>query len=64
MFSEKSEDHEVEVIAVEGAIKDWTAYVETPNMPFHDTAAYGDKLPQSVAERLFPSWAKWFTWRP
>jgi len=36
---------------------DWTAYFSTP-FTFGDVLNCGNKMPQQVAEELFPEWAK------
>ena len=44
------------IIAVEGAINDWAAYIETPSSggdPFQ-IAKSGNKLSKKVASRFFP----------
>lgn len=63
-FAGSSPDRLIEVVAVEGFAGDWTAYYETPTMPFHNVADYGDKLPPDAAARLFPEWATQYRWRP
>ena len=57
------------VVASEGAIEDWAAYLESQSsrdlgndiQAIHD---YGHKISQVDAERLFPDWAERLTWRP
>lgn len=63
MYYSYSPEHEVEIVAVEGSVHDWAAYVESPYQPFPDVRAHGSKLPREAAERLFPSWAKAYKWR-
>lgn len=55
----------ITVVAVEGGVQDWTAYHETPwtGSDQFSIASNGDKLPQEVAEEIFPEWAKKFKWR-
>jgi hypothetical protein len=55
----------ITVVAVEGAVQDWSAYHQTPWIDSNEAsvAANGDKLPQEVAELIFPEWAKKFSWR-
>ena len=59
--------HENSIIlvgAVEGNFGDWAAYFETPWTPGHDVLGLGNKLPQKVAEELFPNWKeKKLRWR-
>jgi hypothetical protein len=57
--------HIITVVAVEGGIQDWSAYHETPwiGSDEYSVAANGDKLPQEVAEQIFPDWAKKYYWR-
>jgi hypothetical protein len=66
-------DTEVTIVAVEGSADDWAAYFSTPwqqkgmiNPAFQrtTTAMYGVKLPEAVATRMFPEWAKLKKWRP
>ncbi len=55
----------IKIAASEGFYNDWAAYFETPETPFHNVLEYGNKLPQSVAEDLFPEWKKkGLKWRP
>ena len=56
-------DKQVEVVAVEGSIGDYAVYAWSPYMPFNNVVAYGMKLPQDCAKRLFPEWAKEFKYR-
>jgi len=57
------------VVASEGGIKDWAAYLESIDSrkqgntsdAIHD---FGHKIPQEDAERLFPDWASRLAWRP
>jgi hypothetical protein len=58
----ESPEKSITVVAVEGSIGDWTAYFETPQSG-KQVAEFGDKLPRSVAEQIFPKWAKRFNWR-
>ena len=58
----ESPNRVVTVVAVEGSIGDWAAYLETPQSG-KQVAEFGDKLPESVAEEIFPEWAKRFAWR-
>jgi hypothetical protein len=48
----------IKVAACKGKYGDWTAYFLTPDTPFGDVLNYGSKLPQVVAQDLFPEWAK------
>jgi len=55
----------ITVVAVEGGVNDWSAYHQTPWIDSDEAsvAANGDKLPQEVAEQIFPDWAKELSWR-
>ncbi|MFH1015498.1 MAG: hypothetical protein V1771_00665 [Chloroflexota bacterium] len=64
VFQDKGPEFEVEVVACEGFYGEWAAYFDTPETPFHDVAAYGNKLPEAVATSIFPDWAKRLRWRP
>lgn len=55
-------------VAVEGAVGDWAAYIGDVNGENHDQEQYevariGTKLPQEIAETIFPNW-KHLRWRP
>ena len=57
-------DKNVLVVAKEGAIGDWAAYIgAVPGNNHHDeyerVAALGSKLPESIANELFPSYKSW-----
>lgn len=61
-------DSRVLAVAVEGAVEDWSAYVGAVNGKNHDeeyeeVASNGSKLPQKIAELLFPDWAEKLVWR-
>ena len=61
-------DHKVLAVATEGAINDWAAYIGAVAGENHITEAegvrkHGSKLPQTIAEYLFPYFAKRFKWR-
>lgn len=51
-------DHIIRVTACEGYLNDWAAYMETPFTLFKDEVNFGNKIPQDVAEAIFPEWAK------
>jgi len=53
-----SPDRRIRIIAYEGQHNDWAAYFETPFTPAGKVLHYGNKLPQSAAEDLFPGWAQ------
>ena len=60
-------DNKVIAVAVEGAIKDWAGYIgavagKTEN-EWKEVAERGTKLPQEVAEVLFPEFGS-LRWRP
>jgi len=55
-------------VAVEGSIKDWSAYIGTVKGNNHDSEAeevarHGTKIQKEIAEFLFPNFAKEFKWR-
>ena len=54
---------QIEVVAVEGSIGDYAVYAWSPYMLFNNVAAYGIKLPEPCAKRLFPEWAEKFKYR-
>lgn len=56
-------DKEIEVVAVSNSYGGWAAYMETPTSG-RQVVSWGDKLPQDVAESLFPEWASSRQWRP
>ena len=47
----------ITVIAVEGQVYDWAAYMERP-FSRSNVEKYGNKLPQEVAELIFPNWER------
>jgi len=56
------------VVAVEGSIGDWTAYIadvpgESHDYEWQEVMRSGAKLPREVAEALFPDFAAKFIWR-
>jgi hypothetical protein len=58
----------VVAVATLGAVGDWSAYVDAVPGKNHeaeadDVAGRGDKLPQDLAEFLFPDLAKEYEWR-
>lgn len=60
-------DHKVLAVAVEGAVKDWAAYVgavkgDNHSKEAHEVALHGNKLPKEIAEILFPEF-KHLRWR-
>ena len=55
-------DKVITITAVEGGVKDWSAYMETPQSG-KMVAEFGDKIPKELAEELFPDWAEKYTWR-
>ena len=62
-------DRCVLAVAVEGEVKDWSAYVgavkgDNHEREFQEVAERGTKLPYSVARVLFPDFDRDFTWRP
>jgi hypothetical protein len=57
-YQDYSPDTLIKVAASRGNHGDWTAYFATPETPFGDVLRYGNKMPQKVAEELFPEWAK------
>jgi len=55
-------------VAVEGGIGDWAAYVgAVPGIDhdreWQDVKEHGTKLPQTIAEILFPKWKNTYVWR-
>ncbi len=55
-------------VATEGAVGDWTVYVETvasrdEGNGYEDICKFGAKITQGEAETMFPRWAKLFIWR-
>lgn len=62
-------DRQVLVVAVEGEVKDWAAYIGAVEGNKHSEEVQkvyerGTKLPEQVARILFPDFAKKFRWRP
>lgn len=60
-------DNKVLVVAVEGAVKDWAAYIgavegENHAREYHKVRDHGSKLPKAIAELLFPDFKK-LKWR-
>jgi len=60
-------DMRVIVVAVEGGVKDWAAYIGAVEGNSHEreyegVMDYGTQLPQKVAELLFPDF-KHLDWR-
>jgi hypothetical protein len=55
-------DIDVVAVALEGAVKDWAAYIGTGTP--ERVAQRGTKLPYVVASVLFPDFNDDFTWRP
>jgi len=58
---------DVLIVAVEGAVEDWSAYIGAVPGKNHDKEWHlvkedGSKLPRKVAEYYFPSW-KELRWR-
>lgn len=52
------------IIAIVGDIgTDWAAYMGEEGWSMIRTIEYGNKLPQEVAEFLFPEWAETHTYR-
>jgi len=52
-------DKKVLVVAVEGAVKDWAAYIgavpgDSHDKEYQDVARHGTKLSRGFAELLFP----------
>ena len=61
-------DSKVLVVAVQGEMKDWAAYIgavpgEKHDLEWQQVARRGTKLPKAVALLLFPTWKK-LRWRP
>ena len=62
-------DRKVIVVAVEGDIKDWAAYIgavpgNNHYAEYMEVARQGTKLPREVASILFPDFDRSFCWRP
>lgn len=60
--------HDVLVVAVEGEIGDWAAYIgSVPGVShereYMEVAQTGNKLRRDVAELLFPDYAAKYEWR-
>lgn len=60
-------DMQVIAVAVEGGVGDWAAYIgavkgDNHEREWEDVGRHGTKLPQGVAELLFPSF-KHLIWR-
>jgi hypothetical protein len=60
-------DSKVLVVAKEGAVRDWAAYIgavpgEDHELEWHLVLRDGSKLPREVAEILFPRFCD-LTWR-
>ncbi len=56
-------DSKVIVVAIEGAVKDWAAYIgavpgDNHDKEWFDVAKHGTKLPEKVARLLFPDFVK------
>ncbi len=54
-------DIQVLAVAIKGVIDDWSAYIgavrgENHEEEYNEVAHNGSKLPQEVAEILFPNW--------
>lgn len=54
-------------VAVEGSVGDWTAYIdavegESHSVEWQEVKDHGSKLPQEIAEILFPNF-KGLRWR-
>jgi len=63
----KALDPHVLVVAIEGSVGDWAAYIGAVRGKNHEeewrkVAEYGTKLPKSVAEILFPNFRS-LRWR-
>ena len=62
-------DTRVIVVASQGGRgDDWAAYIGAVKGKCHaeeweDVLDHGTKLPQEIAEAIFPYWAKNYTWR-
>lgn len=61
-------DSKVLVVAVEGDVGDWAAYIGAVpgNNHFKEieiVASHGTKLDKEIAELIFPNWAKSYRWR-
>lgn len=61
-------DNHVLVVAIEGYANDWAAYIgavkgENYEEEWCEVAEHGTKLPRTVAELLFPSFAEYLSWR-
>jgi hypothetical protein len=56
------------VVAVQGDVLDWAAYIDAVagnsfDKEFEEVARTGTKIPQWMAEQLFPDFAQRFRWR-
>jgi len=62
----EKENKEILIVATEGAVKDWAAYMESPwsGNTVDDVARQGDKLWKELAEKIFPELAEELRWRP
>ena len=61
-------DARVLAVAVEGSVKDWSAYIgavdgHDHDVEFHEVRDNGAKLPYEVAKVIFPDFDKVFRWR-
>lgn len=64
----KALETHVIAVAVEGAVKDWAAYIGAVEGKNHEIeskkiARNGAKLPHAVAKVLFPEWEEKLDWR-
>jgi len=64
----KALDTRVIVVAVQGAIGDWSAYIGAVQGDNHElewiqVANEGSKLPRRLAEAVFPEWASKLVYR-
>jgi hypothetical protein len=56
----KALDYRVIVVAKEGGVRDWSAYIgavpgDCHDKEWEDVAAHGSKLPEKIARVLFPN---------
>jgi len=63
----KALDRRVIVVAVEGEVEDWAAYIgavqgDRHSEEWQEVAEYGTKLPKNIAEILFPQFRN-LEWR-
>lgn len=64
----KALDINVVVVAIQGGVKDWSAYIgavpgDNHEKEWRSVADHGTKLPKEFAFLLFPNWAEELMWR-